>query len=150
VIEAGAIVLPRDGGGQFHQLHIGEVFTKPSEERVRNLNGRLGHSIGVFKDESFQIREIKIAMVAVEVRDLFFRNPALSADGRANINSKRASDEGGNTQLGEPFQFMVDELAAHLGLLHLKISPEESRMVSGHLNRHNDAPETATSQVIDE
>jgi hypothetical protein len=102
------------------------------------------------EDEAFQLREIEIGPVATQIRDLFFRDPALSADGRTDVNSKGASDECGNTQFGETFQLVIDELAAHLGLLHLKVSPEKLGVVSGHLNRRDDASETATSQVINE
>lgn len=124
------------------------MLTESGEQGVGDLDGNSRHRIRVLENEPLQIREMGISPVVIQVGDLLFGNPALSADGRAYINSKRASDERSNTQVGQTFQSRNDELAAYLGLLHLQISPEEFRMVRGHLNRHNDAPQTPTSQVI--
>ena len=58
MIEAGAIVFPRDGRGQFHQLRVGEAFAKLGEERIRHFDRSLGDCVGIFKNEPFQIRKI--------------------------------------------------------------------------------------------
>ena len=125
MIEAGAIVLPCDGRGQLYQLGMAETFAKPGKERIRHLDWGLSHGVGVFEDEALQIGKIEIGTVAIEVSNLLFRDPALSANGRTDVNSKWTADERRDTQFGKAFQFVIDELGAHLGLLHLKISPEE-------------------------
>ena len=96
VIETSAVVLPRDGGGQFHQLRIGEAFTKSDEERVGHFDRNSRHRVRILKNQSFQIREMEISPVVIQIGDFFFRNTTLSADGRADINSKRAADQSCN------------------------------------------------------
>src|SRR5579864_1008509 len=85
-----------------------------------------------------------------QVGDLFGGDAVFSAYGRANVNSKWASDQRRNPQLRQSLEFGVDQLAAHLRLLHLHISPEQLGVVRGDLNRHDEAAEPAPGQRIDE
>jgi len=70
VIEAGAVVLPRDTGGQFDELRFGELLTQAGEQGVGNDDGSLGHGVGVLEHQPFERREIEIRTVVVQVRDL--------------------------------------------------------------------------------
>src|SRR6516164_4458560 len=72
----------------------------------------------------------------------------LSADGRADIDSKRTSYQRSHAKLGETFQLGVDQLASHLGLLHLHISPEYPAVMCVHLHRHDDAAQPAPSEEV--
>src|SRR5579864_875371 len=150
VIEAGPVVFPCDGRCQFHQLRLGEPFPQTREQRIRNVHRSSGHRVRVLEHQPLQLREVEICSITIQVCDLFGRDPALSADGRADVNSKRATDERCDSQLGEPFELGVHQLAAHLRLLHLQISPEDLAVMSSDLHRHDDAAEPATGQPIDQ
>src|SRR5215472_3917958 len=45
-------------------------------------------------------------------------------------------------------QLRIHQFGAHLRLLHLEISPEDFGMMSGHLNGHDDAAESAPRHPI--
>jgi hypothetical protein len=103
----------------------------------------LRHGVGIFEDQALQLREVEIRSIVAEVGDLFGGDSGFSADGRADVNSKRASDEGCDAKFGQAFQFVIDAVAAHLGLLHLKISPENFAVMRRDLYRHDDSSEAA-------
>src|SRR6267154_3156845 len=107
------------------------------------------HAIGILDDQALQFREVEIGAVTVQISDLCFRDAALSADGRANVNSKRASNKRRNAEFSEAFEFRIDQLAEQLGLFHLTITPEEFGMMGGYLDGHNHVPELALCQGID-
>lgn len=50
MIEASAVVFPRDGGRELDQLAIAESAAQAGEERVRDFDRRLGHGIGIFQN----------------------------------------------------------------------------------------------------
>ena len=131
-------------------MRLAEALAEPGKEGIWDFNRSARHRVGILEHQTFHIREIETRAVVAEIGDLLGRNPALSADGRANVNSKRTPDQRGDTQFGETFQLGIDELAAHLRLLHLEISPKDSWVMGCDLNRHDDAAETSPSQVIDE
>jgi hypothetical protein len=86
---------------------------------------------------------MEVRAIAVQVGDLLGLDTAFSADGRADINSKRASHQGCDAEFRQTLQFRIHQLAPHLRLLHLEISPKDFGMVSGNLNRHDDVAEPA-------
>jgi hypothetical protein len=60
VIEAGAVVLPRNCGREFDQFAVAESTTQAGEEGVRNFDRRMGHGVGIFQNQPFQFGEIEI------------------------------------------------------------------------------------------
>jgi hypothetical protein len=110
----------------------------------------MGYGIGIFENKALDIGEIEISSIVVEIGDLLGRDPGLSANGRTDVNSKGASDESGDAEFGKPLQFVVHQMAAHLGSFHLHVSPEDFRMMCGHLNGHNDPAEAALSHGVDD
>jgi len=104
-------------------LRIIEPFPQTGKERTRDIDGSMGHGVGVFEDQSFQVREIEIGSIAMKIRNLVGRDAVRSAHGRADVDSKRTADQCRDAQLGEPFQFGIDRFARELGVLHLSVSP---------------------------
>jgi hypothetical protein len=84
----------------------------------------------------------------METGDLLGGDPMLSANGRADIDSKRAPDQRCHAQFCQPFQFEVDKLGAHLGLLHLQVSPEDLAVMSRHPHWHDDAAKPAAREEV--
>lgn len=91
---------------------------------------------------------MEVRSVAGQIGNLLGGDSALSANGRADIDSKWTADERRDPEFGKTFQSGVDELAAHLRLFHLDISPKDFWVMSCHLNGHNDSAKTAASQAI--
>jgi hypothetical protein len=148
MIETRAVVLPRDPGREFHKFCFGEFLPQARKQRVGDFHGRPGHGVGVFERKPLQPGEIEVGEVAIKISDLLSRNAARSAHGRANIDSKRAADQGCNPKLGESFKPGIDELATGLRLLHLNVSPKDFGMVRRDLDGHDDAAEAAARQKV--
>jgi hypothetical protein len=60
MIEASAVVLPRNCGRQFDQLPVAESPAQAGEERIRDFDRRLGHGIGVFQHQALEFGEIEV------------------------------------------------------------------------------------------
>ena len=114
VIIARAIVLPGNAGCQLHQLGFSEPFSQTRKQRDRNFDRSTRHHIGIFENQPLQFREVEIRSVVVQIGNLFGGNAICSADGRANVNSKRASYKSRDPQFRETLQLRVHELAAGL------------------------------------
>jgi hypothetical protein len=114
MIEAGAVVFPGDGRSKFHELRFGEVFAQASEQRIGNFDRSASHGVGVFEHEAFECGEVEVSLIVGQIGDLIGSNAVRSAHGRANVDSKRASDQRRDAKLGQSFQLVVDEMAAHL------------------------------------
>ncbi len=54
MIEAGAIVFPCDGGGEFDHLGFAEVLAESSKQLVANLDWSAGHAVGIFQGQLFE------------------------------------------------------------------------------------------------
>lgn len=93
VIEAGAVILPGNSRREFDQLGFAEAFAQSRKESVGHFNWASRHRIGVLENQPFQVREIQACMIAAESRDLLCGDAAVSANGRADINSKRTAHE---------------------------------------------------------
>jgi hypothetical protein len=103
----------------------------------------VGYGVGVFQNKALNVGEIEIISIVIEIGDLLGCDPGFSANGRTDVNSKWASDESCDAEFGEPLEFMVNQMAAHLRLLHLDVSPEDFRVMRGRLNGHDDPAEAA-------
>jgi hypothetical protein len=114
MIEAGAVVFPRDRGSQLHEFGFVEPLTQAGKERVGNFHWRPRHCIRIFKHETLKCREIEIDAIVRQVGDLLAADAYFSADGRTDINSKRTTHQRRHAQLGKPLQLVIDELAAGL------------------------------------
>jgi hypothetical protein len=91
-----------------------------------------------------------IGAIVAEIGDLLGRDSGFSANGRADVNSKRASDKRCHAEFGQAFQFVIDQMAAHLGPFHLHVRPKKSAVVRGDLNRHDDVAEPAPDARVNE
>ena len=92
VIIAGSIVLPGNAGCQLHQLGVSEPFAQTRKQRAGNFDRSTRHRIGIFENQPLQFREVEIRAVVVQIGNLFGGDAICSADGRADVNSKWASD----------------------------------------------------------
>jgi hypothetical protein len=115
-----------------------------------HLDWNMGYGVGVFENNALQMREIKVRSIVIQIRDLFRCNTGFSADGRTNVNSKWTADDGSDAKFSKPLQLMVNQVAAHLGSFHLNVSPENFWVMSGHLDRHDDAAKATPSKVIND
>lgn len=114
VIVAGAVVFPSDCGGQFDQLRFAEFLAQAGEQRVRNFHGCTRHGIGIFEREALEFRKVEIGAIVGQIRNLFNANANLSADGRADVDSKGTSDERGDAKFRESFEPVANELGGSL------------------------------------
>ena len=114
MIKAGAVIFPRDRRCEFHQFRLVESLPQAREESVGNFHGSEGHGVRVFEREAFDVREIGIGAIAGQVRDLLGLDATRSADGRADVDSKRTPHQGCDAKLSQRFHFVVDEFTAHL------------------------------------
>lgn len=114
VIEAGAVAFPCDRGTEFHAFRFSEFFPQAGEPGIRNINGRPSHAVGILKNKQFQVREVEVRTVVVQICDLLSGDAVCPACGTADVHSKRTSPERGNAEFGQSLQLVVDQLAAHL------------------------------------
>jgi hypothetical protein len=103
-----------DRGAEFHEFRRSEFFPQAGEPGIRNINGRPSHAVGMLKNKPFEVREVEVRTVVVQICDLLSGDAACPACGRADVHSKRTSCERGNAEFGQSLQFVVDPLAAHL------------------------------------
>jgi hypothetical protein len=80
---------------------------------------------------------------------LFGGDSDFSADGRADIDSKRAPNESRHAQFSQALQLVIDKMAPHLGLLHLRVSPKDLAVMRGDLKGHDETAEAALGLPID-
>src|SRR5262245_2727685 len=104
MVEPGAIVLPCDGRGQLDKLLLVEVPTELIKQFVRYFNGRVGDGVSISNDQLLNIRERLTMGGITEGREFLFREALLSADGRPDIHSERASDATRNLDAGQRFE----------------------------------------------
>src|SRR5579884_200936 len=116
---ASPVVLPRDGAGKLDDLTVVKMTPQLGEERVGHLDGRVGHRNAVAQDELLEIAELARTLEFGERHQLRFADAGLSADGRPNVDSIRAADDGGGFDLGERDELRVDGMKPLLRLLHV-------------------------------
>ena len=66
--------------------------------------------IGVLEHKPFQFGKVEVCRVVIEIGNLLGGDAACPANGRADIDSKRASDERRDAQLSEPLESAIDQL----------------------------------------
>jgi len=103
MIEAGAIVLPGDRGREFDELRLVEVFAQAGKQSIGDFHWSLGHAIGIFQGEPLQRREIQVRAVVMKIGNLLGRDAGRSADGRADVDSKRTPHQGCDAELDQAF-----------------------------------------------
>ena len=103
-----------DRGTEFHEFRCSEFFPQAGEPGFRNINGRPSHAVGVLKNKPFEVREVEVRTVVVQICDLLSGDVVCPACGRADVHSKRTSCARGNAEFGQSLQLVVDQLAAHL------------------------------------
>jgi len=95
-IKTRARVFPGDDGGEFHELTLGELSAQGGVEVVRDVRGGAGQRDGEVQDELLLFVEIRAGFELRNVVELLLGDSGFSADGRVNVDSKRATDhEGG-------------------------------------------------------
>jgi hypothetical protein len=97
VVKASAIVFPCNSGRKFDHLSGAELLLEFRKQRVRKLDRRLRHGVGIFEYQFFCFGEQCAALVVGQGFEFFVREAAGSADRRTDIDSKRTSDERGNS-----------------------------------------------------
>ena len=100
VIEARAVVLPRDGRRQLHQLGSVEFGPQPGEQRVGDVHGSPRHFDGELDDESLAFREKLAEFESSKFAQLLLAHARCPADGRADVDSERTSDHCGGFDSG--------------------------------------------------
>ena len=98
MVKAGAIVFPCDCRGQFDQFGLAEFFPQAREERIGHFHWSPSHPVGVLEDEPLEFREVVIRAVILQIGDLPARDAAIPANGRADVDSKRTTNQCRNTQ----------------------------------------------------
>ena len=114
MIEAGAVVFPRDRRCQLHQLGIAEMFAKSFEEFIRNDNGCLRHGLGIVQNKPLDFAEHRGMLILNEGRQMFVAQTLLSADRRPEIDSEGASDEHRHFDFDHRLQTRVHRLSGFL------------------------------------
>ena len=111
VIEAGAVIFPRDHGREFDQLSFVELGAQALKELVGNFDGRVRHGISVGEHALFDVGKHGAALVLGQSFDFLGGDAVLSADRRPNVNSKRTADERGHAQGGKFLERFVEFVA---------------------------------------
>lgn len=102
-VVASEVVLPGDGRGQLFELHVGEVLLKRGKQRFIHVGGGGGQRVGQAQDQSLTLFESRVLLKGVEIQQLLFRDVG-SADGRVDVNSKRAADQPRSLDAGQRLQ----------------------------------------------
>lgn len=97
VVKARAIVFPCKGGRKFDHLSGAELLLEFRKQIARNLHRCLRHGVGIFEYQFFRFGEQCAAPIVGQPFKFFFREAACSADRRTDVDSKRTSDERGNS-----------------------------------------------------
>jgi hypothetical protein len=150
VVETSPVILPGDGRGKLNQLGIRELLSQAGKKLVRNFHRSSSHGVCVFENEPFQIREIRINAIALQIRNLRGGDAVRPADGRADVNSKRTANQRRSAEFGQAFQFRAHQFAADLRLLHLSVSPEDSGVMGHNLDGHDEPAEFAPGQRVND
>lgn len=87
------MVLPGDGGGQLGQLGGREPSDQASAQLLGHDHRCAGHRYGQVEHQPFVVVEGVALLVAREILELAIGDTELSANGRAEIQSKWASDQ---------------------------------------------------------
>jgi hypothetical protein len=91
-IEARTGVFPGDDRRELDQLAFGESMTKRGVELVRHVRGRASKRGGEAQDQFLLFVEVKAGFESRDVVELLFGDSGFSADGRMDVDSKRATD----------------------------------------------------------
>ncbi len=91
MVEPRTVVLPCDGGREFDELRLIKMLSQRGEKLVRHLDGRLRHGYAVVKHQLLKRGKYAALFVCGEFSKLLFRDAGCSADGRADVDSKRAA-----------------------------------------------------------
>jgi hypothetical protein len=82
-----------------------------SEQGIRHFDGSLGHGVRVFKHEALKISEVMAGTIVGQLCNLLGGDPMCPADGRADVNSKWAANQGRGPQFGQPLQLCIHQFA---------------------------------------
>src|SRR5262245_35169429 len=86
VIQAGPVVLPRNGRRELHERGLVEVLAERREQGVRYLDRRAGHRRRVLDHAPFEGRERVALLEAREIDELLLGDAGCPAHGRADIH----------------------------------------------------------------
>jgi hypothetical protein len=90
-VETGAGVFPSDDGGEFDELALGKPCEQFGVEIVRHVSGSARQHGGEAQYEFFRLAEMGTRFKLRDVLKLLLGDPLFSADGRMNVDSKRAA-----------------------------------------------------------
>ena len=148
VVKTSTVVFPCNRRSQLNKLRLVESLPESRKQCIGDFYGGERHRVGVFEHQTLQFGEVPITPMVRQVGNLLGGNSVCPAHGRANIDSKRTSDKSRNAKLRETFDLVIDELAPQLRLLHLPVTPQDFRVMSAHLNRHDHMTDLAAGQAI--
>ena len=131
VIEARAVVLPGDCGGQFHQLAIFETRAQSCEQIRGHFHRRNGHGDSMAQHQLFDLGELRAGFKLREAHQLGFGDARLSADGRSDVDSKRAADQSGGLYARECFEHRRDGVHPLLRQFHAARGGQQARLMRG-------------------
>lgn len=99
-VEASAMILPGDDGGELDKLTLGEVLAQGGVEFVGDSSGCARERGGETKDSLFALVKMRAGFKLRDVVQLLFGDVFFSANGRVDVNSKRAAHHQGDLELG--------------------------------------------------
>jgi hypothetical protein len=91
-VEARTEILERNGRSEFHHLLIGEMLAEFSEDRIGDLGRSARHALGIAKDRFLVAIEMRARIERGERLELIVSDAGVSAHGRVDVHSERASD----------------------------------------------------------
>jgi hypothetical protein len=109
-VGARAIVFPRNGRCQFHQLRGRKPLLQSPTQLLCNFRRRGRQGVRQFKDQLFLGREKVTFRVPVEVANLIVAQTCGPAPGRVNVDSKRTLYQLGCANLRQNFQLRRNKI----------------------------------------
>jgi hypothetical protein len=109
-VETRSQILERNHSSQFNDLRGIEVSFQILKGRISDLCRRARYPLGIAEDCLFARVEIRAALELCKVGKLLFADALFSANGRINIDSKRASYNLCRAHAGERLEPWLDPL----------------------------------------
>jgi hypothetical protein len=150
LIRARPIIFPRNRRAEFDQLRRGKPLAEAGPQLVGHLRRRGGDSVGQFQHQLLVgIKQIAFA-VPVQIADLLVTQSCRLTCGRVDVNSKRALNQLGGTNLPENFELVVNQIHLFQGLAELCVGNQKIRMSGNGLQWSNVLAQTLTRELSDD
>jgi hypothetical protein len=140
-VKARTAVLPGDDGAQLGQLAFGVLRAQSLVERVGNVGGSARQGDGQLQGELFAFIEPDAGLKLREIAKFFFANACFSADGRMDVDSKRATDQHSDFQLCEFLDGRGQEALGCRVHVHFHAGAEQLGVERANSQSRRDAPQ---------